>query len=115
MDASLANDINRRDARLMAEYLDRYDAEYLLPGQPEWAESITADMVMTDNPEGAAARAWFVGTLGARTPGVYFDGAPADCDWDNLYSHLRAEIAARRAPQPPSVRAPEMTGRAGVV
>lgn len=111
MDTGTMSAINRRDARLIAEHFDRNDLEW--GNQESWAELKWADIILSDTAH--ADRAWLVGAMAAMTPGLYFDGEPAGCDWEDLYSHLRAEILARRAPQPPSVRAPEMTVRAGVV
>ena len=108
MDASLANDINRRDARLIAERFD--EIVRVWPALGEWAEGSIADTLMSEDAARASDRAWLVGALAACTPGLYFDGDPADCDWENLYSHLRAEILVRRALNPPCVRAPETPG-----
>jgi hypothetical protein len=109
MDAGIADTINRRDVQRIVRRLDENDeALGYTPIAPWWNAPI-ADTLLGDSPASNADRAWFVGTLAARTPGVAFDGAPADCDWDNLFSHFRAEILARRTPDPktPPVQAAE--------
>lgn len=106
MDPAIADSINRRDARLITEHLDLMNLgpEY---NAPPWYRSPIAETLMDSRQATASDRAWLIGAFAARTPGIAFDGAPADCDWDNLFSHFRAEIAARRDPQTPSVHASE--------
>lgn len=95
MDAGIVDTINREDARKITARLDGIDAEL---GYPTIAPWYLAPMSRTllGGPGREADRAWFVGQLAALTPGVRFDGFPADCDWDNFYGHLQAEILARR-------------------
>lgn len=103
MDAAIADTINRMDAERIARHLDLVDwLTSLKPGiqvAAPWTASPIADTLMSDNDTSNSDRAWLVGVLASRTPNVLFDGAPADCDWENLFSHLRAEILARRNPQ----------------
>lgn len=110
MDAGIADTINRRAAEQIALHLDHIDAEcrreMLLPADlGPWYRAPIADTLMGVGRD--TDRAWLVGQLAARTPGIAFDGTPADCDWDNFYSHLRAEVETRRErdPQAPPVRA----------
>lgn len=108
MDAGIADTINRRDAQLIARKLDAVDMNVALPGVTwlRWPHSAMADTMMAANAATESDRAWLVGALAARTPNVTFDGSPADCDWENFYSHMRAEILARRDPKnPPAVPA----------
>jgi hypothetical protein len=105
MDAAVADTINRMDAARIAKQLDLLDW-FAGPGV-RWATSIIANTLMGDLPTSNADRAWLVGVLAARTPDVVFDGAPADCDWENFFSHLRTEIESRRNPQTSSVCAAE--------
>jgi len=104
MDAGIADTLNRHVVQLITRQLDAVDAELGYSLIAPWHRSPIADTLMGDGPADNADRAWFVGHLAARTPGIDFDGQPADCDWDNLFSHFRAEITARRDPQTPSVR-----------
>lgn len=114
MDSSLANDINRRDARIIAEYLDTLDPEGRTYFGEDWFETAAADIMLRNDDGTNPDRAFWLGLWAQKAPGLYFDGAPADCDWENLYSHLRAEILARRAPETPHARTPE-TQPCGVV
>jgi len=90
MDAGIADAINRRDAQLIAQRLDTYDDGVI--GKP-WYRRPVADALMGDDRND---RAWLISAWATRTPGISFDGAPADCDWDNLFAHFRAEILSRR-------------------
>lgn len=92
MDAGIADAINRRDAQIGAAHMDALDVQYS-NGQP-WYRTNWSDLVMSD--ERNSDRAWFVGAILKTAPGTRFDDFPADCDWDNLFSHFRAEIQARR-------------------
>jgi hypothetical protein len=115
MDAGIADTINRRDARLMALRLDTLDQEtylnYFSGVSTPWYRSPMADTLMGENAATNSDRAWLVGLLAASTAHLAFDGTPADCDWDNLFTHLRAEILARRDPQTPPVREAEIPVR----
>ncbi len=74
---------------------------------------------MSDDEATDADRAWLVGMLAPRAgiyrdtstspagAGITWDSYPACGDWENLFGHIRAEILARRDPQPPSVHANE--------
>jgi len=104
-DATIADTLNRHVAQLVAEQLDFVDAQIrALPGMAtldpqvtNWEWSALADTLCGDNLHATDGdRAWLVGLLAARTPGVDFDGHPADCDWENLFGHLRVEIQTRR-------------------
>lgn len=109
MDAGIADTINRLDAQRMAVYLDRLDETLpsTLPGGP-WHSSNLAETLMGTNDATDADRAWLVGSLAAMTPGVRaVMGGPALCDWENLFSHFRAEVLARRDPKPPHARTAE--------
>lgn len=112
MDAGIADTINRRDVQLIAERFDEIDEQW--GDGSYWQVSKMADTLMGEGPATTADRAWLVGALAACTPGVHFDGAPAGCDWDNLFMHFRAEILARRDPKTPSVHAAETPVRNGV-
>jgi len=123
MDAGIADTINRRDVQLIVAQLDSIDAG-LRDGTPgaawyrsdwgPWHLAPIASTLLCEGPATAADRAWLVGTLAARTPGVNFDGNPAECDWENLFAHFRAEILSRRDPQTPSVHVAETPVRDGV-
>jgi hypothetical protein len=114
MDAGIADTINRHVAQIITQRLDSNDKALGYDLVAPWHHSPIADTLMGDGPADAADRAWFVGYLAAGTPGVDFDGEPADCDWENLFSHFRAEILARRDPQTPTVHAAETPARDGV-
>lgn len=107
MDAAIADTINRRDAWRLALHLDDYDevVPTTVPGKP-WHLGIEAQAFLSSTVS-SGEKAWLFSTLAAKAPGLHFDGDPADCDWENLFSHFRAEIVARRDPQTPSVRAAE--------
>lgn len=94
MDAGIVDSINRRDAALIADKVAILD-DLWYEGQ------LAAAFLSSQN----ADRAWLLGQMAPGIPGLRFDGAPADCDWDNLFSHIRAEILARRDPQSPLARA----------
>lgn len=106
MDAGIADTINRHVAQLIAQQLDTVDAELGIVFVP-WQHSALADTLMGDNDSTGGDRVWLIGSFAARTPGVDFDGIPADCDWENLFSHFRAEILTRRDPKPPHARTAE--------
>lgn len=95
MDAGITDTINRRDAALVAQKLDSLDREF--GNATPWYRIALADDVVTGNitPD----RVWHFTILASGTVGIAFDGAPADADWDNLFTHFRAEIAARRDPE----------------
>jgi hypothetical protein len=106
MDAGIADTLNRHVAQLIAKQLDKVDEQMRANGtrmtsSEGWHHGHMADTLMGDNDATDGDRAWLVGMFAARTPGVDFDGHPADCDWENLFSHFRAEILARRDPQTP--------------
>lgn len=105
MDTAVADTINRLDAARIAKHLDLLDW-FAGPGI-QWATSIIGRTLASEDPATNSDRAWLVGALAAHTPDVAFDGAPADCDWENFFGHLRTEIEARRNPQTSSVCAAE--------
>ena len=100
MDAAIADAINREDARIIALAFDATDqphAPYYYSYVPDpWYNGPMAATIMGENTATDGDRAWMLGAVASGIPGVRFDGAPADCDWDNFLSHLRAEIQARR-------------------
>lgn len=98
MDAGIGDTLNRLFAQTICGYLDAYDTDLAHDNDdPRWYNRQFADTLVSDDPKTHANRAWLVGFLAARTPGVDWDGQPSDCDFDNLFSHFRAEILARRA------------------
>lgn len=108
MDTGIADTLNRLDAQKMAAQLDAWDGELGYTSIAPWYRSPIADTLMGDGPATDADRAWFVGDLAARTPGVRcVYGGPALCDWENLFSHFRTEIQTRRDPQTPPAEAAE--------
>lgn len=122
MDAGTADTINRHVAELITTHLDYMDREVrALPELAElpfankgWQHSGIALTLMGENDANDGERAWLIGLLAARTPDVAFDGHPADCDWDNLFSHFRAEILARRDPKTPHAVAAQSAVACGV-
>lgn len=104
MDAGIADTLNRHTAQLITAQLDTWDRDLGYGRIAPWHRSSIADTLMGDNDTTDGDRAWLIGALAARTPGVEVDGIPADFDWENLFASFRAEIAARRDPQTPSVR-----------
>lgn len=120
MDAGIADAINRQTAARISARLDGVDIELrgnmLLPGQLKpWHIGPMADTLMGENDAKDADRAWLVGTLASNTPDVHFDGGPADEDWENLFSHFRAEILARRNPRDPSAPSVRDQSLCGIV
>jgi hypothetical protein len=107
MDAGIADTLNRRVAWRIANHLDLVDWFCgVMPGsKAAWCYSPTAATLMGENNVRNSDRAWLVGALAEKTPGVDFDGIPADCDWDNLFAHFRSEILSRRDPQTHPVQA----------
>ena len=105
MDAGIADTINRHAVRLMVAQLDRVDIDLCANEDGPWYRVSLADTLMGTNDATNADRAWLVGVIAHGTPDLDFDGHPADCDWENLFSHFRAEILARRDPQAPPVHA----------
>jgi hypothetical protein len=112
MDAGVANAINREDARIIALAFDSVDqdrAPHLYSYHPTpWYNGPMAATIMGENVATNGDRAWMLGAICSGIPGVRFDGAPADCDWDNFISHLRAEILARRDTDSSSLRAAQI-------
>lgn len=95
MEAGTVDTVNRLDAQLGAAHLDALDVQYS-NGEP-WYRTAWSDLILSD--ERNSDRAWFVGAILKTAPGTRFDDFPADNDWENLFSHFRAEILARRNPQ----------------
>lgn len=98
MDAGIADTINRLFAQKLAGGLDEF--------YPRWHQSPVAATLMGDSSD----RAWLVGFLVHPIPDLEIDSTPADADWDNLFSHLRAEILARRDLETPPVQAQPLCG-----
>jgi len=106
MDAGIADTINRLAVQAMVAHLDKVDIDLCANETGPWYAVSIADTLMGTNDATDADRAWLVGLIAHGTPGLDFDGCPADWDWENFYSHMRAEILARRDPQtPPAVPA----------
>lgn len=101
MDAAVADTINRMDAGRIARHLDLIDWFCQATPGTDWFWSNMAETFMSENATTNSDRAWLLGALAVHTPDVAFDGAPADADWDNIFSHLRSEILARRDPEIP--------------
>ena len=100
MDTAIVDTINAQDAKLIAAWADCIDQD-ILPGMllpTPWYQTAIADTIMSDDPICQHAQRWLIASLATNIPGIRFDGAPADADWDNLINHLRAEIEVRRAP-----------------
>jgi len=115
MDAGIADTLNRHVVQLITRRLDQIDSGMDIEPDRRWQFCHMAGSFMGENDSVSDGdRAWLFGMLAARTPGVDFDGHPADCDWENLFSHFRAEILARRDPKTPSVRVAESPVRDGV-
>lgn len=100
MDAGIADAVNRRTVRSIVEHLDVMDIDLCATEDGPWYSVSLADTLLGTNDATDADRAWLVGILAATTPGITFDG-PADEDWENFYSYMRAEILARRDPKSP--------------
>lgn len=77
-----------------------------MPRYP-WYLKAAADIMLRTDDGTRPDRAWWVGLWASQVPTVAFDGAPADCDWDNLFQHFRDAILARRNPETPPARAAE--------
>lgn len=112
MDAGIADMLNRQAARMVARNMDRLDTAW--GNTVPWYRAGLSETFLASNDATDSDRAWYFGVLAARTPGIDYDGTPADCDWENLFSHFRAEIEARRDPQSHSARAAEIPARDGV-
>lgn len=114
MDAGIADTINRIVVQKMVARLDLVDIDLCAREDGPWYRVSLADTLMGTNGSTDADRAWLVGVIAHATPDVEIDFAPADADWENLFSHFRAEILARRDPETCSVRAAEIPVRSGV-
>lgn len=115
MDAAIADSINRRDARLVTKYLDRElpagwyragDFGSAVLGEDEWA---------SDDDRNRFWRTLLGGLTPARIPGLRFDGAPADDDWEYFLQSLRAEVEWRRSRDPEGPHAQAAVSRSGGV
>ena len=105
MDAGIVDTLNRRDVALLVARLDVIDDDLrrglLLPGDLKpWYHASIADTFLSTSETARSDQAWLFGSLVASIPGIRFDGCPADCDWDNLFGHLRTEILSRRDRDP---------------
>lgn len=101
MDAGIIDTINRRDVVTITARLDALDLPQYSDAVIPWYFAPMSDTLLSEDPATGGDRAWLVGALAARTPGIRFDDAPADCDWENFLGHLRAEILRRRNPKTP--------------
>jgi hypothetical protein len=99
MDAGIADTINRRDAQLLAEFLDALDTR-LPDDRKPWHLGPMGEAFL-DEQASNSYRAWLFGKHAYRIPSLAFDGNPADGDWDNLFQHFRAAVLARRDPKSP--------------
>jgi len=104
MDAGIADTLNRTFAQKLTTGLDTL--------YPRWHEPLSpvAATLLGEGPD----RAWLVGFLVQPIPDLEIDSVPAGADWENLFSHIRAEILARRDPQSHPVYAAEIPVRDGV-
>jgi hypothetical protein len=102
MDYGIVDSINRRDAQLLAEFLDALDTRLSGDRQPWHLGPMGAAFMDNDASDGY--RAWLIGKHAWRIPALTFDGQPADGDWDNLFAHFRNAISARRDPEAPHAR-----------
>lgn len=107
MDTGIVDTINRRWAALFAAHLDSIDTGLGFTRQP-WHTSPIAASLMGENDATDADRAWLVGSLSACAADLDIEGCPADADWENLFSHIRAEILARRESGNPTSRVSEI-------
>ena len=106
MDDGIADTINRRTAKAVAERLDALDAKWA--NDKAWHVAPMSDTFLGANDATDSDRAWFFAILATNTPGIDFtDDAPAGADWENLFAHFRTEILARRDPQTPPARTAE--------
>lgn len=102
MDAEIADTTNRRDAWRIAKHLDLLDYFCGIRGNKTpaagapWYRSNMAETLLADGPDTNSDRAWLLGALAIKTPGLTFDGVPADCDWPGMFSWIRFEITCRR-------------------
>lgn len=118
MDSAIADTLNRLDAEKLARRCDEVDdairVGLLLPGGLKpWYYSPMARTFLGDRLDD---QKYLIESIALTTSGLRFDGEPADGDWDNLLTHIRAEIQARRDrdPQTPPTKAAE-TCLSGVV
>lgn len=102
MDAGIADTLNHRTARLVAEHMDKLDVLWFSTMNP-WYEAVMSQAFLGENDATDADRAWYFGILSTVILGEAVE--PADGDWENLFANFRAEILARRDPQTPPVRA----------
>jgi hypothetical protein len=101
MDAGIIDAINRRDVKLMVARLDALDLPKYKATHGPWYLTPTGDILAGHSYLSHPDRAWLVGSLAANLPGIAFDGEPAGGDWENLFSHFRAEVLARRVSRDP--------------
>lgn len=104
MDTGIADTLNRRTVEATAAQMDILDITF--GNAVPWYRAPLADTLMGDSSD----RAWLAVALVTGACDATFT-APADADWDNLFSHFRAEITARRrGPEIPLVRAQPLCG-----
>jgi hypothetical protein len=112
MDAAIADTINRQDAQKVAAFLDRFGVEF--DGPNSWYYGVEASALMSTHLT-SGEMAWLFARLAAGVPDLHFDGNPADADWDNMFTHFRAEIQARRDRAPKTPPAPAAKTQLGCV
>lgn len=89
MDAGTADTLNRQTVQATVKQMDILDLTF--NNEVGWHRAPLADTLMGDSSD----RAWLAVALITGAYDATFTG-PADEDWDNLFSHFRAEIEARR-------------------
>lgn len=98
MNASIADLLNRRFAAVFAEHLDTIDVEVRasLPNNKliSWHQPPMLSEALLKEDENAK---WLIVAITEGSPDLDVDRVPADADWENLFTHLRAEIESRRA------------------
>lgn len=113
MDAGTADTINRLDVALLVAHLDALDTRLtrLTGDRKPWHLGPFGEAFLSDHPSDSSYKAWLIGRHAWRIPDLHFDGAPADCDWDNFFGHVRTAILTRRADRnPPATEAENRCG-----
>lgn len=107
MHPGTADTLNRISAQALAAHFDELDVMF---GNEPWYDNDWARLLALGGPASSDV-VWLLAAIGARNPEIPFDGAPADSDWDNLFSHFRAEIQARRDTDSSPACAAEISAR----
>lgn len=104
MDAAIASHYNTRDAQRIAKALDEKDAEAraVYTNSGNWFDTLAADLAASATSANENIRViltLYAGEAIAHAPvgSIYFDGSPADDNWDELLREFQREIATRRA------------------